>query len=141
MLGLPGVGTLSITAHDRNAPVLLKIAVAGLVASTAVGVLGVPPVGLHLPTHELGIMTPTCGATRSVARAAVGDLAGSWRFNPLGAVLVVGAWVCVAREVVGRTTGHWLDVRLSVTTGGRFLAAALVVALAVNQQLHADLLM
>lgn len=141
MLVLPGVGSLSIAGHDRNAPVLLRIAVVGLVASLAVGVLGVPPVGLHLPTHDLGIMMPTCGATRSVARAAAGDLVGSWRFNPLGTVLVVGAWACVAREVVGRRTGRWLDVRLSVTTVGRVLAAALVVGLAVNQQLHADLLM
>lgn len=141
MLVLPGVGSLSIADHDRNAPALLRIAVVGLVLSTAVGVLGVPPVGIHLPTHDLGIMMPTCGATRSVARAALGDLVGSWRFNPLGTVLVVGAWTCVAREVIGRRTGRWLDVRLFVTTVGRVLAAALVVGLAVNQQLHADLLM
>ena len=140
MLVLPGVGSVSIAARDRNAPVVLQIAVVGIVLSTAVGVLGVPTAGIHLPTHDLGIMMPTCGATRSVARAAVGDLTGSWRFNPLGAVLVVGAWACVAREVIGRRTGRWLDVRLSVSTGGRVLAAALVVALAVNQQLHADLL-
>lgn len=140
MLVVPGFGVLSVAGEDRHAPVFLQVAVVGLVLSSAVGILGVPPIGFHLPIHDLGVMMPTCGGTRSVARAAIGDLLGSWRFNPLGTVLVVGAWGYVGREVVGRLTGRWLDLRLSVTRRGACVLALLVAALAVNQQMHAALL-
>lgn len=140
MLAVRGFATVSVVDDDLHPPVVLRVAVVGLLLSSAVGVLGVPPIGLHLPTHDAGIMMPTCGATRSVAHAAVGDLLTSWQFNPLGAVLVVGAWGYVAREFVGRLTGRWLDLRLDITRGGRIVIALLVVALAVNQQFHANLL-
>ncbi|HEX9765275.1 MAG TPA: DUF2752 domain-containing protein [Nitriliruptorales bacterium] len=65
--------------------------------ATLLGTLGMPPVDLHLPTHRLGIMGPLCGMTRSVARAATGEIVGAWRYNPGGLASVTGAWACVAR--------------------------------------------
>lgn len=134
---LAGFGSVSVTRTDRHSEAIVRVAIVGLVLSAAVAVLGLPPVGLHLPTHDLGIMMPTCGATRAVARAAAGDLLGAWRFNPLGPVLVIGAWGCVAREVVGRGTGWWTNVQVALSPAGRWTLGAAVLALVVRQQLHA----
>ena len=136
---LPGFGSLQVAAVDRH-PRLVWIATTGLVAATLLGTIGMPPVELHSPTHDLGIMGPLCGMTRSVARAAVGDLAASWRYNPGGIVLVVGAWGAIVRTTVGTWTSRWANLRLDVTGGGWWTIAAIVIALTINQQLHADLL-
>lgn len=133
------MGTLIIETTDRR-PALVWFAVAGLLVATVLAIVGMPPVDVHLPTHKLGIMLPWCGGTRSVARAAAGDVAGSWRYNPGGLLLVVGAWASVGRALVGRITGRWVNLNVVMSRGGWWFLAAVLAVLAANQQLHADLL-
>ena len=136
---VPGLGSLQVDAVDRH-PGLVWIAAAGLLVALLLGTLGMPPVGLHLPTHDLGIMGPLCGMTRAVARAAVGDLTAAWRYNPGGLVLVGGAWGAIVRAAIGRRTQRWPNLQLDVTPGGWWAIAIALTVLTVNQQLHADLL-
>lgn len=114
---VPGFGSLQVGTVDRH-PRLVWIAAAGLVTAMLLGTFGMPPIGLHLPTHDLGIMGPLCGMTRAVARAAVGDLAASWRHNPGGLVLVAGAWGAIVRTAIGRRTRRWPNLQLGVTPPG-----------------------
>lgn len=136
---VPGFGSLQVDTVDRH-PRLVWIAAAGLLVALLLGTLGMPPIDLHMPTHDLGLMGPLCGMTRAVARAVVGDLAASWRYNPGGVVLVAGAWGAIARTAVGRWARRWANLQLDVTRGGWWAIAAAMIVLTVNQQLHADLL-
>lgn len=136
---VPGFGTVHVQAVNRH-PALVWVATAGLIAATLLGTLGMPPVDVHLPTHHLGIMGPLCGMTRSVARAATGDMVGSWRYHPGGIILVAGAWACIGRAALGRLTGRWFNLHLTVTRHGWWAIGLALAALTVNQQLRADLL-
>lgn len=136
---VPGFGAACVEATDRH-PGLVWLAAAGLTPAVLLGALGMPPVELHLPTHDLGIMGPLCGMTRSVARAATGDPMAAWRYNPGGLALVAGAWASVARSAVGGLTGRWVNMDLVVTRGGWWTIAVAMVVLGLNQQLHAELL-
>lgn len=137
---LAGFGSVGITHVDSH-PTLVWIAVGGLAAAATLAVYGMPPIGIHLPTHGWGIMGPTCGMTRGVAATVRGELAGAWAYNPASPLLVGGALASVARAGVGVTTGRWLDLRLRVTRGGWAVLAVLLAALTVNQQANATLLL
>ncbi|MFW6691473.1 DUF2752 domain-containing protein [Streptomyces sp. MAR4 CNX-425] len=116
------------------------LAAAGLVAGVLVAVLGLPPLDLHGPLHYAGVMGPLCGGTRGVHALLRGDLAAAWAYNPVVYLLVPGAALALARAVVGRTSGGWVNLR--VHRGRPLLVAGLcaLVALVVNQQAHAELL-
>lgn len=120
---------------------LTVLAVVGLALAAAMAVFGLPPVDLHGPLHRYGVMDPLCGGTRATRLAAQGDLAGAWRFNPLGIVVVVGAVAVVLRALVGATTSRWLTVRIRRRRAVALLLLAAAVVLQVRQQLRADLLM
>lgn len=139
-LRLAGFGSVGITPEDTH-PGLVWIAAAGLAAAAILAVYGMPPIGIHLPTHGWGIMGPTCGMTRGVAAAVDGDLAGAWAYNPASPLLVGGALASVARAGVGVTTGRWLDLHLRVTRGGWAVLVVFLAALTVNQQANASLLL
>lgn len=125
--------------------VLTLLAAAGLVMAVAMAIAGLPPADLHGPIHHLGIMDPTCGGTRSVRLAALGQWSASWQFNPLGVPLVSGAILLLVRAGIGALSGHWVSVHIGWTRPrGRAaiaLAVILLVALEINQQAHAALLL
>jgi NADH:ubiquinone oxidoreductase subunit 6 (subunit J) len=125
--------------------VLTLLAVTGLVLAAVMAVAGLPTIDMHGPIHHLGIMDPTCGGTRSVRLAALGQWSASWRYNPLGVPLVVGAILLLARAALGLLSGRWVSVKIGWTRSrGRALivfAVILVVALEINQQAHAALLL
>lgn len=124
-------------AHARALPV----AVGGLAAVAALSLAGVPAVGLHGSLHHLGVMDLLCGGTRALRLAGRGQMAAAWRFNPLGPILVVGAVATVGRYAVGRRTGQWLTIDVAWRAAAvRWVVAALVAALELNQQLHASML-
>lgn len=139
-LPVPGLGGVEVAAVDRH-PVLIRLAVGGLLLAAALAIFGMPPVDLHAPTHNWGIMSPTCGMTRGVAAATRGDLSTAWAYNPASLLLVAGAIGSVARAVVGSVTGQWVNVRLAITRPGWVGVAIALVALEINQQSHAALLM
>ncbi|MDS1270873.1 DUF2752 domain-containing protein [Lipingzhangella sp. LS1_29] len=130
---------IRIERVDRHR-ILVWIALAGLVLGSAMAVFGLPPVNLHGPAHFLGIMSPTCGGTRSVWAAMSGDLGASWRYNPLGTVLVVGAVGTLVRFAIGVSTGRWVNVRVRSWPVPAVLGGALFLALGIRQQLNVDLL-
>lgn len=135
-----GLVALTWDSHDAH-PRLRSVALGGLAAAVALAVVGLPPVDLHGPLHRAGIMDPLCGGTRSLRAALRGDLAGAWHLNPLGPVLVGGAMAVLARTVVGWGSGRWLTVRVAWRRPAVRAVLALAAALlAVNQQLHADVL-
>ena len=126
-------------------PVLTLLAPIGLLLAAGLALVGLPPFDLHGPLHLFGIMDPLCGGTRAVRLAAMGRWAESWRYNPAGAPLVVGAGVLVLRASAGWATGRWVTVTVRWTRQRRWavwalLALALVV-LEINQQEHAALLL
>lgn len=124
-------------AHRR----MTGLAVAGLALGAAMAVLGLPPLDLHGPLHYVGVMDPFCGGTRSVRLAMRGEWTASWRYNPLGLVLVAGAVLTLARSGLGVVTGRWLtlEVRRRRLVLGVVLAG--LALLWLRQQLSADLLM
>lgn len=121
------------------------LALFGLAVAAAMAVFGLPPLDLHGPQHHMGVMSPTCGGTRAARLTAQGNLAEAWTYNPLGIAAVLGAMAVTARGVVGATTGRWVNLRFVWTPRRKrivlIVVAALVIALEVRQQLHADLLM
>lgn len=114
----------------------------GLVAAAAtvlLAVVGLPAVDLHGPLHYFGIMDPLCGGTRSVYLATHGHLAAAIQYNPAAPLVPLVTLALLARAFVGRAFGYWMTPsrpRPAVVV----CAIAALVALEINQQLHAELL-
>lgn len=138
------VSRVSLEAKDRWAT-WTRLAFTGVAAALTMALIGLPPVDLHGPLHQLGIMDPLCGGTRAVRLAAMGDWSKSWRYNPVGVPLAVGGAGLVLRAAVGSLTGRWVEIHVRLTPVWRrarwLVMAALIVALEVDQQLHATLLL
>ena len=124
---------------DRH-PTLAPLAAAGLLAAAILAVVGLPPVDLHGPLHRVGVMDPLCGMTRGTVAVLRGQLSRAVAYNPASPLLVAGALLALGRWLVGRLTGRWLEVALRRTPLTLGIAAALVLALWINQQAHAALL-
>lgn len=115
-------------------PLLVAWVAIGAVGAVAMARFGLPPVALHGPLHNVGVMDPLCGMTRAVRLLARGDLVNAWRYNPGVYLLAVGAVAVVVRWWVGTTTGRW--ARLRMRPAGWVLLVVTIVVLDVNQQLH-----
>jgi Protein of unknown function (DUF2752) len=128
-----------VRRHDAHA-LWTRIALCGLLVALLLAVLGVPHLDIHGPLHYLGVMDPFCGGTRSVYLTLHGHLRDAVRYNPAGPILVVAPIALVLRAAIGWSSRRWVDVhvppRLLIP-----VAVVTLVALEVNQQLHAALLM
>jgi hypothetical protein len=128
-----------VRRHDAH-PLWTWIALCGLLVALLLAVLGVPHVDIHGPLHYVGVMDPLCGGTRSVYLTLHGHLRDAVRYNPVGPTLVVFAVALVLRAAIGWSSRRWVEVyvppRLLIP-----VAVMTLVALEVNQQLHAALLM
>lgn len=122
---------------------IAPVAGLGLALGATAAMLGLPPISIHGPLHQFGVMDPFCGATRSVRYAVRGQWALSWRYNPLGIPLVVGAVSAVARALMGAVSGRWLTVSMSRDRRRQltWVVGALLTLLEVRQQLNAPLLL
>jgi len=120
--------------HWRAASVL---APAAGVAAVLFAVVGIPPLPMMAPLHEVGLVTPTCGLTRASVALAEGRLARAFAFNPASFVLAVGVAALCLRGVVGATTGRWLHATVRPTRVVVAVAVIAVVVLWVWQQAHA----
>lgn len=129
---------LVVRRYDPQ-PVWTWIAVAGLLIAVLLAVVGLPRVDIHGPLHYLGVMDPLCGGTRSVYLTLHGHLRDALHYNPAGPALVLAAVALLVRAAVGWSTGYFLGLRVPRRLVIPMLAVALV-ALEVNQQLHAGLL-
>ena len=121
------------------------LSAAGLAAAVALAVFGLPSIDLHGPLHRIGIMSPTCGATRAAWFTVRGDLSLAWTYNPLGIAAVVAAALAVTRTAVGLATTRWVTWAVTTTPWKRRVlyaaALTLVIALEIRQQSRAGLLM
>ncbi|GAA3827056.1 DUF2752 domain-containing protein [Streptomyces chiangmaiensis] len=120
------------------------LGVAGAVvvmAGVAMAVWGMLPVDLHEPTHNAGVMSPTCGLTRSVVAVFRGDVATAWRYNPAG-LLVAGFSVAfLMRLVVGSIAGRGPVLRVRPGRLGWITLGLALAMLEIRQQGQAQLLM
>jgi hypothetical protein len=126
-------------APTRHATGVDVDCVAGLVIAVLLAIVGLPRVDIHGPLHYLGVMDPLCGGTRSVYLTMHGHLRDALRYNPASPMLVLAAAALLMRTALGRATGYFLSVHVP----RRHLIPVMVVALValeVNQQLHAGLL-
>lgn len=112
-----------------------------VVAGAAMAMWGMFPLDLHGPTHYMGIMSPSCGATRSVVATFRGDLGLAWRYNPAGPLVALASVAGLAMTAVGAASGRWLVLRVRPGRLGWALIVAALVALELRQQSNAGLLM
>lgn len=120
---------------------LTKTASIGVTIGALLALFGLPPVDVHGPLHYVGIMAPTCGGTRALRLAFLGQFGASLTYNPLSLLLATGAIGFLTRHVYGTLTGRWLSFRVSRSWTAIFLAAVAMILLEINQQMHAALLM
>jgi hypothetical protein len=81
------------------------VAVAGLTVGVLLAVLGMPPVDLHTPPHQFGIMDPLCGGTRALRFTLLGRWHDAWRYDPLSCTARAGR---PGRKMGALTgTGRW----------------------------------
>lgn len=130
-------------SHRDELSGLTIAACLALAAAVALRSIGVPQVDLHGPLHYLGIMDPLCGGTRATFLLLAGDPLGAARYNPLVFPLGVLVAAVLVRAGFGSLSGRWLELRISHGARRVLLVAlaVMVVALAVRQQWHAELLM
>jgi hypothetical protein len=127
-----------VVRSRRGAPTRLTVVAAvGLAVGAVLAAFGMPPVDLHSPLHHLGIMDPLCGMTRGSAATMRGDLREAWWYNPASPAVTAGGFALLARWVVGRFAGLWVDVRVRATPLVVAVVGLALVVLEVNQQLHA----
>ncbi|MGH9243957.1 MAG: DUF2752 domain-containing protein [Acidimicrobiales bacterium] len=129
---------LTIDSHDQH-HAWTWASVVFAVGAVVLTVFGLPPIDIHGPLHYAGIMDPFCGGTRATLALARGDLATGFHYNPGVPFLAVAMLAGIVRGAVGVVTGRWVTVRWRRLV--LVVAVLSVVALEVNQQLHAELLM
>lgn len=129
-----------LESTDRHAP-LARAAPAVVLATVSLRLFGLPPIDLHGPLHPLGVMDPLCGGTRAALALGRGDLGLAWEYNPLAPVLALAVVASLARWCWARATGRWITVSVEDRRTLTVLVGLLVVALWLNQQANADLLM
>ncbi len=103
------------------------------------GVVGVPRLDMHGPLHFLGVMDPLCGATRATYFMAHAEWALAWAYNPGVFVLAFVSVFGVVRWIVGLASGWWATKRVPRRLAWSLVIAGLI-ALEINQQAHAALL-
>ena len=130
--------TLSLVACRPESLVWTWLAFTGLIGAVILAVLGIPPIDIHGPLHNVGIMDPFCGATRSVSLTMHGRLDSALHYNPAAPVLLVAAAGLILRTGAGWLTGRWVYLR--VPRRAVILLIILAVALEVRQQANAALL-
>ncbi len=101
--------SLDIARRDQ-APWVTWTSATGLVAAAVLAATGGLPVDLPMPTHLVGIVTPTCGLTRGSTAIVRGEFALAWRYNPASFVVIGFGLVGSARTVIGILTGRWMFV-------------------------------
>ena len=130
-----------IWRRSDGAPWLAAGAAAVLLLGKLFSVVGLPRISTMAPLYSIGIVTPTCGLTRSVTAIASGQFALAWRFNPGGFLVVALLAALLARWLFGRLTHRWLAVVVQDWRVPVAVIAAVTVALWVNQQMNAEFVM
>jgi hypothetical protein len=140
--GHHSVRLMRVEQVDRY-PFWTTVALVTAAMIVVLAVVGLPPVDLHGPLHYLGIMDPLCGGTRSVYLTTHGQVAAAIQYNPAAPLVPLLTLALLARAFVGRVFGYWITptrLRRAFTVWSVMVALVALVALEINQQLHAELL-
>lgn len=127
-----------VRRRPQSAPWLAAGAAAVLALGKLFSVFGLPPINTMGPMYSAGLVSPTCGLTRSVTAITSGEFSLAWRFNPGGFLVVAALVAMLGRWAVGRATGRWVSIvvedwRVPIAT-----VVVLTIALGINQQMNAD---
>ena len=125
--------------HDRHRW-LARTAAVGVVLAIAMAVFGLPPIDLHGPLHDLGIMGPLCGMTRATRRLARFEMTAALQYNPAVLLVAFGGVFAVGRWAHGWRSGRWLSIRIPRRRSVVVVAAVLLLGLTVHQQANVELL-
>ncbi len=116
-----------------------------LIAAALMARLGLPPIDLHGPLHQIGIMDPLCGGTRAARFVALGQWQKAWQYNPLSIMVVGAAAAIMLRTLGGILTHRWLTFSFSWSAKRTRVATSVVllllIVLEIRQQGRASLLM
>ncbi|MGW5923204.1 DUF2752 domain-containing protein [Nocardia sp. MH4] len=129
---------ISVESSDGHRWLTWSALVAAVGALVLV-LFGIPSMDLHGPLHQLGIMDPFCGGTRSWYLLLHGQVWDALRYNPAGPLLMAIAVAALIRAAIGMRTGRWVNIAVDRRV---YLPVLLVatVALQINQQMNAPLL-
>lgn len=136
--GHGGVRLVQIERADPH-PCWTTVALIAAALIVLLAVVGLPPVDVHGPLHYLGIMDPLCGGTRSVYLTTHAHLAGAITYNPAAPLVPLVTVALLARAFVGRVFEYWITPS-KPHRAVVMCAVIALVALEINQQLHAELL-
>lgn len=124
--------------QPRTAPWLAAGAAVVLLLGKLFSMFGLPPISTMGPMYRLGIVSPTCGMTRSVTAIMSGEFSLAWRFNPGGFLVVAVLVGLFMRWAVGHATGRWVSIAVEDWRVPIAIIVVLTIVLGVNQQMNAD---
>ena len=118
---------------------LLGIAVAIAALSVALGRI---PFDIPMPTHAIGVVSPTCGLTRGTIATLRGNFSLAVRYNPLSVFVPFIAVAFGIRIIVGLLRRNsWVNVRFRPTKAAWVAGAIVIIGLWIYQQSNAAFLM
>lgn len=130
----------SLGTTDAN-PWITRLSLAGLTIAAVLAAVGGMPFDLPMPTHGIGLVTPTCGLTRGSTAFVRGDASLAWRYNPASLAVITFGALGIARAAIGFTTKRWLNLTVRLPTAAWIVLGVLFIALWVHQQSNADFVM
>jgi hypothetical protein len=136
------VGALSarLGSTDTNRWIT-GLSIGGLVAAALLALIGGMPFDLPMPTHGIGLVTPTCGLTRGSTALIRGDAALAWRYNPASLAVIAFGIFGLARAAIGFTTKRWLNLSVRLSPAAWIALAVVFAILWVHQQGNAEFVM
>lgn len=117
------------------------LSVTGTAAALLLAMIGGSPIDLPMPSHLVGLVTPTCGLTRGTTALVRGDAALAWSYNPAAFVVAALGAAGLARALIGIALGRWFGVVVRLHLVGRAAVVVGVALLWINQQSNADFVM
>lgn len=115
----------------------IVIAVVGIICAF----LGRIPVDLPMPTHVIGMVSPTCGLTRGTVAIMRGDLALAFDYNPTSFAVLPFTAAGLTRIAWAQMGRGWINVHLRMGKALWIACALAFVALWAYQQSNAAFIM
>lgn len=121
---------------------LSVLTIAGAILGVLFAALGRIPFDLPMPTHAIGVVSPTCGLTRGTVAILRGDPGLAFRYNPGSFAVPLVGLAALIRLALG-IFGHdrWLNVRFRPTRTAWIVGAVAFTSWWVYQQSNAIFLM
>ncbi len=141
-VGVAMTRRLWVTRDQRDAMQWVSYA-AGVIAVVGIicAFIGRIPVELPMPTHVVGMVSPTCGLTRGTVAIMRGDLALAFNYNPMSFFVLPFTAIGLARIAWAKMGRGWVNVHLRLGKVGWVACGLASVALWAYQQSNAAFIM